>query len=59
MEELHQLAWQTHTYEEIKIYQSKVQKNPQTNKMSCFFLTTKKVLPLWIHDYNYGDCKME
>ncbi|EOB05895.1 Nuclear receptor ROR-beta, partial [Anas platyrhynchos] len=25
MEELHQLAWQTHTYEEIKVYQSKVQ----------------------------------
>lgn len=24
MEELHQLAWQTHTYEEIKAYQSKV-----------------------------------
>lgn len=24
MEELHQLAWQTHTYEEIKVYQSKV-----------------------------------
>uniref|UniRef100_A0A8B9SW51 RAR related orphan receptor B n=1 Tax=Anas platyrhynchos TaxID=8839 RepID=A0A8B9SW51_ANAPL len=23
MEELHQLAWQTHTYEEIKVYQSK------------------------------------
>lgn len=24
MEELHQLAWQTHSYEEIKAYQSKV-----------------------------------
>ncbi|KAJ6669580.1 hypothetical protein lerEdw1_000129, partial [Lerista edwardsae] len=23
IEELHQLAWQTHTYEEIKVYQSK------------------------------------
>lgn len=28
MEELHQLAWQTHTYEEIKAYQSKVLQEP-------------------------------
>lgn len=42
MEELHQLAWQTHTYEEIKIYQSKVEKH--FNKMSCFFLPRRTIL---------------
>lgn len=36
MEELHQLAWQTHTYEEIKAYQSKVLWET-TGKFSCDF----------------------
>lgn len=36
MEELHQLAWQTHTYEEIKAYQSKVLWKT-TGKFPCGF----------------------
>lgn len=39
MEELHQLAWQTHTYEEIKAYQSKVSWEMKGFSVISLFLT--------------------
>ena len=49
-EELHQLAWQTHTYEEIKAYQSKVLWETMTMflpVMSLFPAFSLSVIDIW------------
>ena len=43
MEELHQLAWQTHTYEEIKAYQSKVFWETKGFSVTSSFMSSRKI----------------